>query len=319
MGRFVWQMVKFGSVQAVILVTILSVFFGVPEKYHYLAAAEDKAWRFNHVESPRLILIGDSGMAYGMRSDLLAEEFPDYEVVNMGLMAGLGFRNILAEVEPDLRPGDIVIMTFAHQVFDRNLLHYQYWNYIAYRPEMLQRLSWRDVPTLSDNAPFVLTRALHIYRRVMTWTAHPPREGPVNRAGFNQYGDLVAHQDKEPLPKELTMVDLKLEDQRYAKQVIKEMNAFAESAHQRGAQVFYMFPPIPETAWRADQALIRQAAGYAVDGLDFPILNAPKEMAYPDEEFYDTNYHLLAPGAERRTRLLAQRLQAELAKEEETR
>lgn len=318
MGRFVWEIVKFGSVQTVILVTVLGIFFGIPEKYHYLAAAEDKAWRFNHVDSPRLILIGDSGVAYGMRSEILAEELPEYNVVNMALMAGLGFRNILAEVEDDLRPGDVVVMIFAHQVFDRNLLHYQYWNYAAYRPEMIKRLSWRDLPTLMDNAPFVLTRALHAYRRAMTWTPHPPRSGPVNRAGFDEYGDLIAHHEGKQLPGvELQMIDLLLEDEAYANQVVEEMNAFAQTAEERGAQVFYMFPPIPKTARVMNGAKIRQAVAYAVDGLEFPILNSLEEMVYPDEEFYDTNYHLLGPGAKRRTLLLAERLKEQLRQEED--
>ncbi len=316
MGRFVWEMIKFGSVQGVILVTILTVFFGVPEKHHYLAATQDKAQRLRSIESPRLILIGDSGVAYGMRSDILAEKFPDYSVINMAMMAGLGFRNILAEVEPELRPGDVVVMIFAHQVFDRNLLHYQYWNYAAYRPEMISRLSWRDFPTLMDNAPFVLTRALHVYRRVMTWKTHPEREGPVNRAGFNEYGDLVAHHNLSTKPgTEMKMVDLKLDDSGYSHQVVHELNAFAKSAEEKGARVYYMFPAIPDEAWEADQALIKQAAGYAIDGLNFPILNSAEEMVYPAKEFYDTNYHLLGPGAERRTRLLAERLKTQLDKE----
>lgn len=316
MGKFVLEIAKFGGVQTVILITILTVFFGIPEKHHYLAATEDKAWRLRNIESPRLILIGDSGVAYGMRSDLIAEALPEYHVVNMAMMAGLGFRNIMAEVEPELRPGDVVVMIFAHQVFDRNLLHYQYWNYATYRPEMIARLNWRDIPTMMDNAPFVITRALHTYRRVMTWKAHPPREGPVNRAGFNQFGDLVAHHDAQPLPGvELTMVDLLLEDDDHARQVIREMNAFADSARAKGAQVFYMFPPIPEAAWEANAPIIRQAAGYAVDGLNFPILNSAKEMVYPNPEFYDTNYHLLGPGAKRRSLLLAKRLGALLGEE----
>jgi len=316
MGKFVWEIAKFGSVQAVILVTILTVFFGIPEKYHYLAATEDKAWRMRHVESPRLILTGDSGVAYGMRSEILAEAFPDYNVVNMAMMAGLGFRNILAELEPELRPGDVVVLIFAHQLFDRNLLHYQYWNYATYRPEMIARISLRDIPTMMDNAPFVLNRALHVYRRAMTWKVHPPRDGPVNRAGFNQYGDLIAHHDHSTVPgTQMEMIDLKLEDPAYAQQVLREINAFAETAAEKGAKVFYMFPPIPDAAWEANQPMIRKAAAYAVDGFNFPILNSAREMVYPAEEFYDTNYHLLGPGAERRTRLLAERLKEQLAEE----
>ncbi|GHB99151.1 hypothetical protein [Cerasicoccus arenae] len=319
MRKFICEIVKFVSIQAVITVTILSVFFGIPEKYHYLASTEDKAFRFYHAESPRLILIGDSGVAYGMKSDILAKQFPQFTVVNMALMAGLGFRNIMAEVEEDLRPGDVVVMIFAHQVFDRNILHYQYWNYIAYRPEMLKRMKWRDVPFLMDNSWFIFNRALHVYRRIMTWKLHPPRDGPVNRAGFDEYGDLIAHHGGKTVPgTKFEMVDLKLDDPRFSKEVVKEMNAFADTARAHGAQVYYMFPAIPDVAWEANGEKIREAAAYAIDGLNFPVINSVEEMVYPASEFYDTNYHMLGEGATRRTKLLAERLQEQFDQEEKS-
>lgn len=309
MRRFIWELAKFGGVQGVMLLSFVTVFFGVPERHHYLASAWDKAERLEASPSPRLILIGDSGVAYGMKSDVLAEAYPGFTVVNMALMAGLGFRNILAEIEDDLRPGDVVVMIFAYQVFDRNLLHYQYWNYAAYRPEMLRRINWRDVPVLMDNASFFVNRAMKTYKRVMTWEAHPDRPGPVNRAGFDAYGDLVAHHDDTTLPTlNYPMTDLRMEDPRYSREVVHELNAFAQRAEERGATVLYMFPPVPSASWRASGGKILEAAQWAKEGLEFPILNQPQEMIYADDEFYDTNYHMLEDGARRRTELLAERL-----------
>ncbi|MEO0795844.1 MAG: hypothetical protein AAFX93_11805 [Verrucomicrobiota bacterium] len=317
MRKFIWEVIKFSSVQFVLLATFLTVFFGIPEKYHYLAAAEDKKYRFDHAEGPRLILIGDSGVAYGMDSSILAEEFPDYTVINMALMAGLGFRNILAEVEDDLRPGDVVVVIFAHQLFDRNILHHQYWNYLTYRPDMFVKLDWRDWPVLMDNAGFLAQRGLKVYKRVMTWKVHPDRPGPVNRAGFNEYGDLVAHHGATTLPTiNYPMNDLNLEKEWFSKLVVKEMNAFARKADAAGAEVFYMFPAIPESSWAEGKERILKSEQYAVEGFEFPILNNAEEMVYPDDDFYDTNYHLLGPAAKRRTELLAERLKSKIGREE---
>ncbi|MGE9297243.1 MAG: hypothetical protein ACQKBV_13250 [Puniceicoccales bacterium] len=300
---------KFCSVQGTLLGIFLLVFFGIPEKHHYLASAEDKVYRLQHADGPRIILIGDSGVAYGMKSAMIAEEFPGYTVVNMALMAGLGFRNIIAEIEPELHEGDVVVMIFAHQLYDRNLLHYQYWNYVTYRPEMLLRADWRDFPIMVDDAFFFVNRALRTYKRVMTYKVHPEREAPIHRAGFNEYGDLQAHHSLQTLPTtRMEMADLKMENKPFAREVVHELNAFAERAEAKGATVLYMFPPIPETAWEVNGELIRESASFPQEGLEFPIINEPGEMVYPDNFFYDTNYHMIGVGATRRSELLAERL-----------
>ncbi|PYM09647.1 MAG: hypothetical protein DME18_17640, partial [Verrucomicrobia bacterium] len=70
----------------------------------YLAATIDKHRRLDQTRPPRIILIGSSSFAFGVRSDRLEKE-SGRTVVNMGLDSSLGVDFILEEVKRTLRKG----------------------------------------------------------------------------------------------------------------------------------------------------------------------------------------------------------------------
>ena len=63
-----------------------------PNQYNntYLAEFNDKYSRLNNVDGQKIVFVGGSSLPFGLRSDLLEEQFPDYKVVNFGLYATLG-------------------------------------------------------------------------------------------------------------------------------------------------------------------------------------------------------------------------------------
>ncbi|MEO0795846.1 MAG: hypothetical protein AAFX93_11815 [Verrucomicrobiota bacterium] len=310
MKRFLWQIAKFILLQAIILAASLLTFFGEPNKHHFLAGAIDKKARYESLEGPRIIVVGDSGAAFGIYSPILEERFPSHQPVNMALMAAVGLPTMLSEVEDGLREGDVVVLILAYQHFDRYIYSWEFFNYLAYRPDQMFSKPLREYKDLSSIGFYFVHRAIRSLPRYFTIGPHQPRNPPMHREGFNEYGDLVAHYEMDPAQGfSLTMDDLSLTELKHTDSIIKDLNRFAEVAESRGAEVFLLLPSISETTWEQNREVIEKIDDYVRTRLDFPVLNHPDEVIYPDDNFFDTFYHLTGPAAKRRTEHLAKRLE----------
>ncbi len=70
----------------------------LPAMYDRLAGTEGK----------KVVLIGNSGVAFGVRSDLLEKELDGYKVVNFGLYGAIGTKTMLDLSEELINEGGIV-------------------------------------------------------------------------------------------------------------------------------------------------------------------------------------------------------------------
>jgi len=313
MRRFLVELTKFFAIQTVIFGACAITFFGYPNKHHYLAASQDKEARLKSLSGPRMIIVGDSGAAYGIYSPILEERFPDYAPVNMALMAAVGLPTMLAEVRNELREGDVVVIILAYQHFDRYVKSWEYFNYLAYRPDMMFSKPLRETTEMTEIAFFFFHRAIHSLRRTLTIGPHVPRDPPMHREGFNEYGDLVSHHVMTPTPNlDFSMADLSFSQLGYTETIIKDLNAFEAKAKKRGASVYFLFPAISESTWNENGEIIQEISDYVVRELDFPALNRPDDVIYADSDFFDTFYHLTGDAAKRRTSALADDLEPQL-------
>ena len=71
------------------------------DKFDYLKSKADKK---------KIVLVGGSNVAFGFNSELLEKEFPEYEVVNFGLYAGLGTKIMMDLALPFVGEGDMVFL-----------------------------------------------------------------------------------------------------------------------------------------------------------------------------------------------------------------
>ncbi len=76
---------------------------------------------------------------------------------------------------------------------------------------------------------------------------------------------------------------------------------------QRGAEVLYFFPAIPEEDFAQSEEALNKIYNDMTSELDIQLLNSPGEMAYKRSDFFDTNYHLKKKAAVRRTLLMINR------------
>ena len=101
----------FGIVSILCSLYCVIFFFAIPPQYiqSFQGALIDKVERLESIEGPKIILAGNSNLAFGMDSRLL-EEKTGMPVVNLGLHGGLGndFQERIARL--NVQQGDIVVI-----------------------------------------------------------------------------------------------------------------------------------------------------------------------------------------------------------------
>jgi hypothetical protein len=309
--QFVARLSAFLVVQAV----ISSCFF-IPYllKYEqavnqsYPAATIDKHGLLDRQAQPRLILIGGSSVAFGINSPYLKEKL-GYQPVNMGIQAGLGGEFMLNEVKPSLRSGDVVVISLEYETF------------IGFPPDA--KSVFDNLEAQKQNAQFLplsyisvlldqgLIQLGSFFRRstILLTTGKLERLPYYDRAGFNEFGDMVAHyslpNDTKKLAGEARYYRFKPDQ---IQRMIHALNDFHQYCQSKGVQVFYIAPPLMPTLLTMNQAEIAKLETALAQSLTFPILARSTEVASEDQNYFDTRYHLNKTGMQQRTEFLAAKL-----------
>ena len=283
-----------------------------PGAQNFLAASIDKKSLLHTQATPRLILIGGSSMAFGVDSARVAAAC-GRRPVNMGLHGALGLKFMLHEAAPGVQRGDWIIIAPEYQQFSR--LHGQsetLMNMVEIDPANARLLDSHQWAEAFDYG--ILQRFGKVTRTVLGRPGRFFREGTIaatrpyhRRIGFNENGDMVAH---------LTMKSPKMTEQpfkfRYrderAQETIKLINRFTREAEAKGAKVFFSHPAIPEEVLALSGVDLERLEAELAAKLIPPRLDRVEELVFPIDQFFDTCYHLAAPGVERRTQLLAARM-----------
>jgi hypothetical protein len=206
----------------------------------------------------------------------------------MALHAGLGLEFVLRETLDGLRPGDAALVSIEYQHFAEPAV-----DTLLMALEQAPR-SWRFVPARYAGALLDggLTEAGRVVRSCLFHAAHPGAvpapPWPYARAAFDAYGDVVGHRGAPAPPPLRTRFVLRGLGRRSIAATIRLLNDFALSCRMRGAQPFFVFPPVPlEVFAGARRGLATIDAAVRRD-LAMPVLNRPDLAVLPDDLFYDT-------------------------------
>lgn len=298
MKRFALKIVLFILFQALIF-SFFCIMYNPFPQYSYMAATLDKHEHISSVPPPRVILVGGSNLALGIRSEIL-EKGVGRPVVNMGLSVALGLDFLLNEVRDYLGRGDIIVFSPEYEnfydTFDASVL----FSLLQFRPESVRYV---------DRAK--LARALfyqsHLFAgEIVRFNANMFRgkdcfpSAPFLRPGFNKWGDLTLHYGlpaikftpERPLP---PINPAQLED------AIKKIEQFALFCEGKGARLFFSFPCFPKAYLKeaGDQIVTIENALKTCRHL--VVLDSPQDYAYDWSLFYEPKYHLTLEGANKRT------------------
>lgn len=261
-------------------------------------------------EKPRLVIVGGSAVAFGVDSELLCQQLPQYQTVNFGLYAALGTRVMLELSLESLREGDIVIVMPEQQ--SQSLSDYlgaqALWQAADGDFSVLQSLHARDVPAMLGQFPRFAAQ------KFCYWLMGAPElEGVYQRSSFNAAGDVVSPLcDANQMPggaDETTPIrfDPAMLDESFC----QLLNDYASQLSERGVTVWYHFPPMNRSAVEPGcdvdaYADVLQAV------LTLPLAGDPNACIMDSGWFYDTNFHLNASGKTVFTRQLVRDIKAML-------
>jgi hypothetical protein len=174
---------------------------------------------------------------------------------------------------------------------------------IECRPELIRTLTPRQIKELLDCGyqrhlgrvvRAVIGRSEKFYGAAYEHT---------RRQSFNEHGDVVTHHGK-PSPV-FGLSRFKFQAQPVAFEAIEHLNRFHDACRQRGVRVFYSHPPYQQRAFTLNQDAVRAVDDFLIQRLAIPRLDRVEEMVFPDDDFFDTEYHLNLEGKRKRSERVA--------------
>lgn len=311
MRRFATHALAFIVLQLAVLTMLWRVCPSDPNDY--MASTIDKHARLEQAQGRRLIFVGGSSVAFGIDS----REFAGLglEPVNMGLSTGVGLPYMLAEVRPELREGDVVVVMPEPQLYWTGSQNDALWAVVERRLANIACVAGSG----SDATKEGLDQALHFFARKVRCAAHgisTDRElgALYRRSGVNEVGDFVGHrglparENREidgpwPEPGQLDM-----------DRSIEHLQRFAARCERVGAHCFMGWSPVRTGRVMAERDVFEYLDARLRQDVPMPLLDAYDDHAFPQASFFDRGPHVLGDVAtERSVRLrdaLAEQLEA---------
>lgn len=295
MRRFVTELLVFFLVQACIAYVVLRACPRRPD--HYAAASIDKRERLQTAPSPRIVLVGDSAIAFGVDSRMF--EPWGYAPVNMGHNRSLGLAFMLAQVEDELRPGDVVVVSPAYSLLWTDGVDETLITHLEYDPYCFRHVDVDVSRRLLDHGLVWAARKL----RCAVHGLHTQAPIQYSRWAFDERGDFVAHRGAAPSEDMALPVRWppRVPDLSEALELLDRFHAHCEAAD---ALCFFAFPPLRAEAHAEAEALVAAIEAEIATRCPLPIVLRAVDAVYSSTAFLDAGTHLTGEGARVHTRRL---------------
>ena len=300
MKLFCVKALGFAGMFCLVLITAC---FCLPDRFAtqtMLVAQRDKCEMVRTIDSPRVILVGGSGIGLGVNSAALAEKLCR-NVYNAGLHAGLGLIYQMKSVTPLIKDGDVVVLFPEYSNFD---------NKTAYGNQELVAVLMDILPEhrkfVSMKQWFALTTFILEYGAGKIRRLFSVRLKKNDWTRFDANGDgvwtLADPAARCPIP-----LSSYWKADHYSPMVLPYIAAFKREVNLKHGRLIIM-PPAVQSAFYDRQTEFVDRIAYACREAGLPFAVPTKRYALPDEWFYDTPYHLNLLGRNRRAEMLAEDL-----------
>lgn len=309
MKRFCLKVALFVAVQCGIAALLHHAYlkkFPVSERYLYASVLKHEL--LNRQESPRLVFIGGSSVAFGIDSGQVAGSC-GFHPVNLGLHGDLGLAFNLNEVETGLRSGDVVVLSPEYEQF-----HDTFWgtsqmlmHAIECRSANAAFLEPQHYKMLADRG--MLDRWGGMVRAVFRRETATLNDSIYRPQSFNENGDMVGHHGRTAKPGPARDIPFSREK---AMQTVSYINRFVSRCEKKGVRVLFAHPPLAQFAFEANKRSLDELEAILQQNLQCPILDSMAETLFPAESLYDTVYHLGREGAKIHSTRVSERLREKL-------
>ena len=295
------------SVIIKILILILALFIifwtqiSPQYMFEYNGAIIDKVNRLKEIDEPKIVLVGNSNVAFGIRSELIENEF-GMPVVDAGLHGGLGdeFHENLTLY--NINSGDIIIQ-FPHSYCAKETKMEDYplaWITIENHTNLWKYIPKSEWYNMFLAFPTYVKKCVKLY---IEGVGNLQDEGTsYTRGAFNEYGDnIYARYDTTryifPNDYETPVPEI---DDKYINRINRNNRVITE----KGAKYFIAGCPYACNNKINYIEEFKRTTNILDEKLDCDIISDLSDYLYPYDYFYNTQYHLTEEGAVVRTNQL---------------
>ena len=282
----------------ILMIIILSPFIGIliygstqENKYEdtFYAELKYKTELLENTKENKIVFIGGSSLAFGLRSDEI-EKALGYKVVNYGLYAAIGTKPMMDLALRDIKEGDIVILApeLSKETYSLNF-NYEMMN------KCLENCGYyQNRFNLIDRGNLLVNKFSFIIERT---GANVDAKAPYDLNSFNEYGDIESGLVKQNIlydfydTEQLIIPNKELAN----KEFIEYINSYARKVERKGAKIFFTYSPTNRLSLVGDN--ISDFYDVLEKELKVKILGTIRDFVYHEDYFYDTNYHLNYAGS----------------------
>lgn len=299
MKKFFVKLVCFLGIIVIIAVMCSAFVFNVisPQyRLNYNSALNEKIERLNSIEESKIILVGNSNVAFGFDSEKIQNEI-GMPVVNLGLHGGLGncFHEQMAK--ENIQPGDIVIL--CHTDYTESYITEPdiVWQMLEERLDLFRLISVKDYFSVFRALPQYLEGAVFCW---IEGSGNLDSGDCYSRNAFNQFGDNVY--PRPDLEYEFAKNSVKVPeiDEDNVKR-INELNSYCES---KDAKLVIAGYPIASGEYTPAAEKYEQFQSELEARMKCEIISDFTDYFIEYKYFYNTALHLNEDGVEIRTEQL---------------
>lgn len=265
----------------------------------YTASIADKLQRLESIQEPKIILVGESNLAFGIDSAMLEEAF-QMPVVNLGLHGGLGYQFHYNMAKRNIGPGDIVIL--ANLSFGDGLIQdgSLAWITIENGDDLWTLIPKENIPDMLVTFPSYVVDTVEatLQNRLETVS------GTYSREAFNSWGDIAVYRESG----QLSFADYTITVPEVTEKGLARVNEFAAFCEAQGAVCLMSGYPIAFGEYSPSAGEYRQSQQELEGLLEFEMISDYTDYFFDYSLFYDSQYHLSTEGAQLRTQQLIQDL-----------
>ncbi len=289
--------------------------FALPPQYGatYYAELPDMVNRLKTAEGKRIIVVGNSGVAFALRGDLVERELSGYTVCPFGLYGAIGTKTMMDLSKPHIREGDIVIL--APEQLSQSLSLYFSGEHVLPSVEsdwgLLTNLDYKNSSSIVGNFSAYLGNKFGYWKS----GSAPDPKGVYRHDSFDSNCNMVFERPHNVMPDGVDTNSLISYDKSvFSEDFADYVKEYGELITKRGATLLFGFVPVNASAISPDTTAedIDEYYDYVSEVTGLELLGSPHNYILEKEWFYDNNVHCNSSGAVVYTRNLVKHLKAYL-------
>lgn len=271
------------------------VFGAIAPQYslNYNSSLIEKIDRLNNIREEKIILVGNSNVAFGFDSEIIEKEI-GMPVVNLGLHGGLGnyFHEQMAK--ENIQAGDIVVLCHTDYSTSNITEPDIVWQMLEERLELFRLINIKDYFSVFRALPRYLESTVFLY---IDGSGNQDSKDCYSRNAFNEYGDNIY--PRASLTYRFTEKSVKvpeIDDENIKR--INEMNRYCDA---RGAKLVIAGYPIASGEYTPEKEKYEAFQQKLEGKMQCDVISNFTDYFIPYDCFYNTVFHLNEKGVEIRT------------------